>query len=56
MVKYEVRFDDGEHFADALTLEKANNIRSENNFKYISRSLHIYKITTYKGWHETKIV
>ena len=56
MVKYEVRFDDGEHFADALTLEKAKEIRSKNNFKFLSRSLHIYMITTYGGWTERKLV
>lgn len=56
MVKYEVRFNDGEHFADALTLEKANEIRSNNNFRFMSRSLHIYMITTYGDWNETKIV
>lgn len=56
MVKYEVRFNDGEHFADALTLEEANEIRNDNNFQFISRSLHIYEITTYGGWNETKIV
>ena len=56
MVKYEVRFNDGEHFADALTIEEAKEIRSNNNFKFFSRSLHIYEITTWNGWSERKIV
>jgi hypothetical protein len=56
MVKYEVRFNDGEHFADAHTLQEAKEIRSNNNFRFMSRSLHIYEITTHGGWNENKIV
>lgn len=42
MVSFEIRFDDGEHFANASNLEEAREIRSINNFNYFSRSLHIY--------------
>lgn len=56
MVKYEVRFNDGEHFADALTIEEAKDIRSKNDFMFFSRSLYIYEITTHNGWSERKIV
>lgn len=56
MVRFEVRFDDGEVFANVDTQQKAEEIRSKYNFQYISRSLHIWMITTYGGWNETKIV
>ena len=56
MVKYEVRFNDGEHFADAFTLDEAIEIRAEHNFEFLSRSLHIYEITTHDGWSERKLV
>ena len=56
MVRFEVRFDDGEVFASVETQKEAEEIRSKHNFRYISRSLHIWMITTYRGWHETKIV
>ena len=44
--QYVVRFDDGEEFAYCYTIEQAKKIRSENNFRFISRSLHIYKHVT----------
>ena len=55
MIKYEVRFNDGEHFADAHTLQEAREIRSENNFKFLSRSLHIYRVNTFDSWAETEV-
>lgn len=56
MVKYEVRFNDGEKFLDTLSLEEAIECRNKNNFKFLSRSLHIYQITTWNGWEERKLV
>lgn len=56
MLIYYVRFDDGESFGSALTLEEAIKLRDENNFRFFNRSLHIYEITTFGGWKETKIV
>ena len=56
MVRFEVRFDDGEHYASAPTLKEAQEIRNENNFKFLSRSLYIYMVTTYGGWREQRIV
>lgn len=53
---YQVRFDDGEGFASANTLEKAIDIRNANNFRFISRSLHIWEISTYGGWNEKKLI
>ena len=42
MITYDVRFDDGEHICSPSTLKEAHKYRSENNFKYLSRSIHIY--------------
>lgn len=42
MITYIVRFNDGERICSPSTLEEAHKYRSENNFKYISRSIHIY--------------
>lgn len=56
MVKYEVRFNDGEKFLDTLSLEEAIECRNKNNFRFLSRSLHIYQITTWNGWEEHKLV
>ena len=56
MVLYSVRFDDGEHIMSTPSFEKAKKYRDENNFKYLSRSIHIYEITTWNGWNETKII
>jgi hypothetical protein len=42
MITFELRFDDGEHICYKDTLQEAREYRSENNFKYISRSIHIY--------------
>jgi len=42
MISYELKFDDGEHICYKDTLQEAEEYRSENNFKYISRSIHIY--------------
>lgn len=56
MVKYEVRFNDREKLLDTLSLEEAIECRNKNNFKFLSRSLHIYQITTWGGWNETKLV
>ena len=44
MITFELRFDDGEHICYKDTLQEAMEYRSENNFKYISRSIHIYAI------------
>jgi len=44
MITFELRFDDGEHICYKDTLQEAKEYRSENNFKYISRSIHIYAI------------
>ena len=52
-MKFEVRFNDGEHFAYAQTLEEAEEIRDRNNFNFFSRSLHIYQIDR---WPETRVV
>ena len=60
MIYYSVKFDDGETFANNIpSKEKAMNIRSENNFKFISRSLHVYetvysKVTKFS--HTKKLV
>ena len=44
MITFELRFDDGEHICYKDTLQEAKEYRSENNFRYISRSIHIYAI------------
>lgn len=44
MITYELKFDDGEHICYKPSLEEAKKYRSENNFKYISRSIHIYSM------------
>lgn len=46
-VNYCCQFDNGEHIASFNTVEEAMNYRSENNFHYISRSIHVYKQTWY---------
>jgi hypothetical protein len=56
MLIYHVRFDDGESFGSALTLEEAIKLRDENNFRFLNRSLHIYEITTWNGWNEKKVI
>ena len=53
---YEVRFNDGERVFSTPYLQKAIEYRNNNNFHYISRSLHIWEITTHGGWNETKLV
>jgi hypothetical protein len=55
MIKFEVRFDDGEVFTAVDTLQEARDIRSENNFTFLSRSLHIYQINTEDSWAETEV-
>lgn len=55
MIKFEVRFNDGEVFANADTLQEAREIRSDNNFRFLSRSLHIYQIDTQDPWAETEV-
>lgn len=42
MIYYELKFNDGEHICYKNTLQEAENYRNENNFHYISRSIHIY--------------
>ena len=57
MIYYSVKFDDGETFAkDIATKEEAMKIRSANNFRFISRSLHVYEHCYSKatGFHSTK--
>jgi hypothetical protein len=57
MIYYTVKFNDGEIFADNIpTKEEAMNIRSENNFRFISRSLHVYETCYSKStkFHSTK--
>ena len=56
MLIYHVRFDDGESFGSALTLEEAIKLRDENNFRFLNRSLHIYEITTWNGWEEKELL
>lgn len=57
MIYYTIEFDDGEPFGkDYFTKEEAMKVRSENNFSFISRSLHVFehcysKIT---GFRSTK--
>ena len=54
---YEVRFDDGEVFAETSSLEEAEEIRNDNNFNFMSRSLHIYEIFFDKNeYNDKKIV
>lgn len=55
MITFEVRFNDGEIFAFANTLQEAREIRTENNFNFISRSLHIYQINTEDSYAETEV-
>ena len=43
-MKYYVKFNDGEIFAVCNTLEEARKVRSENNFRFISRSLRIHTV------------
>lgn len=57
MIYYTVKFDDGETFArDITTKAEAEKIRSNNNFRFLSRSLHIYEHCYSKvtGFHSTK--
>ena len=57
MIYYTVKFDDGETFASNIaTKEEAMEIRSAHNFKYISRSLHVYEHCYSKvtGFHSIK--
>lgn len=56
MIYYTVKFDDGETFAEVDTKAEAEKIRSDNNFKFLSRSLHIYEHCYSKvtGFHSTK--
>lgn len=42
MIYYTVQFDDGEFICHKDTFEEANKVRNENNFKYLSRSIHVY--------------
>lgn len=57
MTSYEIQFNDGEHFASAPTLKEAEEIRNENNFQFLSRSLHIYRIIYINGrYDKIKIV
>ena len=44
MITFELMFNDGEHICYKNTLQEAKEYRSENNFKYISRSIHIYAV------------
>ena len=55
MVQFEVRFNDGEVFAAVDTLQEAREIRSDNNFKFLNRSLHIFQIDTQDPWAETEV-
>lgn len=55
MIKFEVRFNDGEVFATVDTLQEARDIRSDNNFTFLNRSLHIYQINTKDSWAETEV-
>lgn len=42
MKRYECKFDDGEYICSFHQLKDAKKYRSENNFRFISRSIHIY--------------
>lgn len=48
MIYYALQFDDGEHITYKNTLEEAEDYRNENNFKFISRSIHIFAILSSK--------
>lgn len=57
MIYYSVKFDDGETFASNISSkEKAMEIRSENNFRFISRSLHVFEhcFSKVTGFHSIK--
>ena len=44
MIYYTIKFDDGESFGkDYPTKEEAMKVRSENNFRFFSRSLHVFE-------------
>jgi hypothetical protein len=44
MIYYTIRFNDGESFGkDYPTKDEAMKVRSENNFRFISRSLHVFE-------------
>lgn len=43
MLKYIIKFNDGEYICTVDTLEEAKQYRAENNFRFISRSIHIYQ-------------
>ena len=58
-VSYECRFDDGEYIASFKTEREAMDYRAENNFNYISRSIHVYKSILHQyddgyGYYENK--
>lgn len=42
MKRYTCYMDDGEYCASFHQLKDARKYRADNNFKYISRSIHIY--------------
>lgn len=42
MITYNLEFNDGERICTKKTFKEAVDYRSEHNFKYISRSIHIY--------------
>lgn len=57
MIYYTIKFDDGESFGkNYSTKEEAMKVRSENNFHFISRSLHVFEHCYSKatGFHSTK--
>jgi hypothetical protein len=57
MIYYTIRFNDGESFGkDYPTKDEAMKVRSENNFRFISRSLHVFENCYSKvtGFHSIK--
>ena len=44
---YECCFNDGEYIDSFETEEEAMEYRSQENFNYISRSIHVYKVTVH---------
>lgn len=56
MITYTCRFDDGESFGSFKTKEEAMKHRSENNFRFISRSIHVFMICTSKVNKNLRVV
>ena len=55
IIKYEIRYDNNAYFAETNTIEEARKIVQDYNSKFVGKSLHIYKITTYIRWNKRKV-